>query len=253
MTMTPEEKKRIQELGGPVEEFSLEYAGLDFKVPSYPSIVKTYIDERHREGYLIQEVPGGYRYISIDLPEFELDDAGKEHQLPAPDEFGSVEETLQGALRGARNHLHALIGERADDYRSWSKELAADALATTAYEDIVAEYIGDGESIGYLIQKLEDGYRYIFIELGEDDIFGPRVESELAAIRSARADWNDQSGTVGDGYAGWTMELASDAQAPAGIEASELAAKITELTSGRLDPQDVALLSLGLADFLNSK
>lgn len=182
------EEKHIQELGGAVEEISFEWAGLNFKVPSYPSIVRSYIDEKLREGYLIQEVPGGYRYISVDLPEFDVNEAGEEYQLPAPDEFGSVVESVREAVQRARDHLHSLMGEDADGYREWSKRLAEDSDGLPL-ENIVESYIEDGT--GYLIQKVEDGlFRWIYVEPGlADELFEGRFYTPLSAIQSAYSDW----------------------------------------------------------------
>ena len=127
MNNTTAAADRPADLGGPVEEATKSYLDMDFRVPVYPGIVAEYVNENVREGYLIQGVPGGYRFIGVDLPEFDADAEGNEIQLDADDIFGPVSPTIEHAAFEAINHLYE--NSNADENSwAWSKELHAKAL-----------------------------------------------------------------------------------------------------------------------------
>lgn len=126
--------REIVELGGPVPEVVRNFYAIDYLVPDYPNIVRDFSEAKSREGYLIQEVPGGFRYISIDIPDWEVLPDGGEHQLPAPDEFGPVRASIEEAAWTAWNHFHEVDIE--DDYRPWSLALAELAKRAPSYEEI---------------------------------------------------------------------------------------------------------------------
>lgn len=125
--------RETAELGGPVPEVVRNFYTIDYLVPDYPNIILDLSDPKSREGYLFQEVPGGFRYISIDIPDWELlPDGVNERQLPAPDAFGPVCETLEEAGWTAWNHFHEVDID--DDYRVWSQALAELAKRAPSYE-----------------------------------------------------------------------------------------------------------------------
>ena len=70
---------------------------------------------------------------------------------------------------------------------------------------IVASYTTNG--LGYLIQEIPEGYRYVFVESGEDDVFGPLMATKHDALVTARNDWH-ATGTSGDDWDTWSRGLA---------------------------------------------
>lgn len=70
---------------------------------------------------------------------------------------------------------------------------------------IVESYVNNG--LGYLIQELPEGFRYVFVESGEDDVFGPLMATKHDALVTARNDWH-ATGTSGDDWDTWSRELA---------------------------------------------
>ena len=237
MTTKITEEKRIRDLGGATDEVDFGYAGQDFKVPAYPGTVGLYIDSEIREGYIIQEVPGGYRYISIDHPDFEMEEDGIERRLPVADEYGSVVESIRAAVQSARDHLHGLMGERADGYREWSKRLAEDA-AKLPLENIVESYT-DARGTGYLIQQTEEGlFRWIYVEpLMGDEVCDVLYYTPLGAAHSAYGDWLSSGGHQSDNE--WSFRLCADAyrEDSSGKDAvaEYLAAELPELTPERIE------------------
>ena len=209
MTTKITEEKRIRDLGGATDEVDFGYAGQDFKVPAYPGTVGLYISSELREGYIIQEVLGGYRYIAIDHPDFEIGEDGIERRLPVADEYGSVVESIRAAVQSARDHLHFLMGDRADGYREWSKSLAEDA-DKLPLENIVESY-ADADGTGYLIQKTEaELFRWIYVEPHmADEACDELFHTPLGAARSAYKDWLSSGGHRNDNE--WSERLCTDA------------------------------------------
>lgn len=117
--------------------------------------------------------------------------------------------------------------------------------------DIVADY--SELDYGYLIQKVEGGFRFIGIEAGENDYFGTPVATQKAAVQAALKDWKSHNGED-LGWA-WTKQLAKDAVAP---DASEVdAKKIEEFLIGSaagvaLTEAEIKSLAQGLAAHLSS-
>lgn len=50
---------------------------------------------------------------------------------------------------------------------------------------------------GYQIRKEPDGWRWMWVEPGEDDDFGSYQDSEAAAYRDAADDWENNGGDFG--------------------------------------------------------
>jgi len=249
--MTTVDFKTARDLGGKAELTSFDYAGLNFSVPSYPNIVAEYRNEEIREGYLIQEVPGqGFRFIYTELPEFEVGPDGGERQLDAPDEFGPVVATVKEALYGAWGNLYEEFGSPDREHRGWAQRLEADATKPTQHEHIVAEYTSSG--FGYLIQRTEDGgYRWIFVEAGEEDEFGSEHATQKGAVRDARTNWRE-NGTSGDNWDDWSRQLAADADAldSAALDYEAVRKVLYEEVGYKLTPDEVAavtqrIISLG--------
>lgn len=116
---------------------------------------------------------------------------------------------------------------------------------------IIATYTED--ELGYLIQQTEDGFRYIGVEYGEDDDFGPFVASKKEALRGAVADWRENG--QGDSWAAWSRQMAKDAVAPDAREVD--AKKIEEFLIGSaagaaLTEAEITALAEGLSAHLSS-
>lgn len=110
-------------------------------------------------------------------------------------------------------------------------------------ENIVAEYSENG--IGYLIQKIGEGYRYIAIEAGEEDEFGDVVATEIAATKAALANWE----AVGNVHFGWvdTLSIAAGMGIP-----DHILDKIEDFFKGHsatkhLSAEEIASLTTDLA------
>jgi len=194
-------------LGGEAKIVAFDYAGLDFRVPDYPNIVASYRDEKIREGYLIQLIPGeGFRFIYTELPEFEQGPDGKDRQLEAPDEFGPVVPTLEDAMASALENLYDEGG--VPSVASWATKLDRD-LKAMRRDNIVRNYSENG--FGYLIQETPSGYfRLVIIGDGEDET-SPELPSLADAVKSAHGHWR-AFGVGGDDAYGWSKELAKDAK-----------------------------------------
>lgn len=116
---------------------------------------------------------------------------------------------------------------------------------------IIATYTED--DLGYLIQQTEDGFRYLAVELGEDDDFGPFVASKKAALQGAVADWRAVG--QGDSWADWSRQMAKDSVAPEGstIDAQKIEDFIIGSTAGvALTEAQAKELAAGLAAYLSS-
>ena len=111
---------------------------------------------------------------------------------------------------------------------------------------IVAQYTEN--DLGYLIQQTEDGFRYLAVELGEDDFFGPFVASKKAALQSAVTDWRENG--QGDSWAAWSKQMAKDSVAD-GADPELIAAVLTEDLGTDLNPADITALAVKIADRLN--
>lgn len=193
-------------LGGKAEIVSFDWAGLDFQVPEYPGIVGSYRDEKIREGYLIQLIPGeGFRFIYTELPELEQGPDGKDRQLEAPDEFGPVVPTLEDAMASALENLYE--EGAVPSVASWATKLD-EGLKAMRRKNIVLSYIEN--NFGYLIQETPDGlFRWIFAEEGLDDEIGSEQLTAADAVKSAHRDWQ-RKGVGGDEAYGWSKRLAAD-------------------------------------------
>lgn len=60
---------------------------------------------------------------------------------------------------------------------------------TPQRENIVADYSEYGS--GYLIQQVDEKYRHITLEQGEEDTFGNLTNSEAEATRAAFDEWKE--------------------------------------------------------------
>lgn len=49
---------------------------------------------------------------------------------------------------------------------------------------------------GYVIRETGDGWRWVYIEPGEDYQYGPVKPTRAAALRSAADDWDETGGLV---------------------------------------------------------
>lgn len=115
---------------------------------------------------------------------------------------------------------------------------------------IIATYTED--DLGYLIQQTEDGFRYIGVEFGEDDDFGPFVASKKEALRGAVADWRAVG--QGDSWADWSRQMAKDSVAPEvpAIDAQKIEDFIIGSTASvALTDAQIKELAAGLAEYLS--
>lgn len=112
---------------------------------------------------------------------------------------------------------------------------------------IVLEYEADG--LGYLIQKTDEGFRWIGVESYEEDTFGPFVASRRAAIQGAVADWRDSGGSPY--WADWTRTMSHDASAPERVEAEAISALLTAEVAAKLSPEEIESLASKLAELVN--
>jgi len=233
------------ELGGPVKTVVESYHGMDFTVPVYPNIVAEY--QEFREGYLIQKLPEGFRFISIDLPEFQIDEFSQiEGQLPASDEFGPVVSTEKAAVQTARDHLHMLMADAADSYRPWSMRLAEDALSSKR-KNIVADYTEEG--FGYLIEQNAQSFRWIFVEPSGVDEPSPFYRTRKAALESALKDWKREGG--GTERQKLVEELTAAIEEEGLVHFEAVSDYLTANASEELSPERIRELARGLAAELN--
>lgn len=110
----------------------------------------------------------------------------------------------------------------------------------------IAEYRENG--MGYLIQKTDTGYRYLFVEAGEDTLVGKSVSTRRAAIQQAVNDWRETG--QGDDWATWSRQMVADANAPDRVNATDLADLISEQVGDTLTEAQIRDLSLVLAGFI---
>ncbi len=122
------------ELGGPIGKTTVEIVEgeLSVELPVYPAVVARFVreDPKDHEGYLIQEVPGGFRFIAIDFPDWEVGEDGEEYQLPAIAEFGPVESTKELAIQTAYDHYCEFWLDHTIDHQTdWGHDLQDAAYA----------------------------------------------------------------------------------------------------------------------------
>jgi len=103
---------------------------------------------------------------------------------------------------------------------------------------------------GYLIQKTEEGFRWIAVEAGETDDFGPYFATRKAAMQDARSSWHGYGGK--DSAWPWAMELAKDAIAPERVEADALVELISSEVGTELSAEKTASLAAKIAELVNS-
>jgi len=118
--------------------------------------------------------------------------------------------TTETAVTVTEDFLTELVLREIDGEETW----------VPIRQGIVAEY--HQNELGYVIQHIPShGYRWISVEAGEEDLYGPWVVSMRGALRGARDDWRENG--QGDGWATWSQSLAADAAAPERFSAEELA------------------------------
>ena len=103
---------------------------------------------------------------------------------------------------------------------------------------------------GYLIQKTEEGFRWIAVEAGETDDFGPYLATRKAAIQDARSSWHGYGGK--DSAWPWAMELAKDSTAPERVEADALIELISSEVGTELSAEKIAALAAKIATLVNA-
>lgn len=108
--------------------------------------------------------------------------------------------------------------------------------------------------LGYLIQQTEDGFRYIGVEGGEEDIFGDFYGSKKVALQSAVSDWRENG--QGDSWATWSRQMAKDSVAS---DASTIDPKIIENflaqepAAASLTKDQISTITAGLAALLSEE
>lgn len=90
-------------------------------------------------------------------------------------------------------------------------------------ENIVSEYTED--YFGYLIQQNANGFRWIMVELGETDEFGPYCLTRKGALQDAVGNWRNFG--QGDSWAQWSNAMAADSEAPERVGAAAIEAILT--------------------------
>lgn len=127
------------------------------------------------------------------------------NDLPLIDSY----DALQNTPPGTRVQLSDLFKKSIASSNSYDEFVVASYAGVHYVEivrqGIVASYTTNG--LGYLIQETPEGYRYVFVESGEDDVFGPLVATKYDALVAARNDWH-ATGTSGDDWDTWSRELA---------------------------------------------
>ena len=113
---------------------------------------------------------------------------------------------------------------------------------------IVATYTTN--EFGYLIQKTEEGFRWIAVEAGETDDFGPYFATRKAAIQDARSSWHGYGGK--DSAWPWAMEMAKAATAPERVEADALIELISSEVGTELSAEKIAALAAKIAELANA-
>lgn len=113
---------------------------------------------------------------------------------------------------------------------------------------IVATYTTN--EFGYLIQKTEEGFRWIAVEAGETDDFGPYFVTRKAAIQDARSSWNGYG--YNDSEWPWSKRLAKDATAPERIEADAIAELIGAEVAAKLTSEEITALAAKIAALVNA-
>lgn len=149
--------------------------------------------------------------------------------------------------------IFAPSGEEKDSYLNLNfYELAQ---ATVQFGELHIEPIRTGivaaytdNNYGYLIQESKSGFRFILVQAGELDDFGPFLKTQRAATRSALDDWRQYS--KGSISWDWISDLTRDAAAPT-IDAEQIAAYLATTAAAKaLTPKKLTRISRGLAEHL---
>ena len=144
------------------------------------------------------------------------------------------------------DHYEQFYAEASTDMSNMDA-INAGLILDPARPGIVAEYVTHG--YGYLIQKTEDGFRFIAVEAGEEDDFGPTLATKLEATIAARKNWHSYDGKDSD-YR-WSQELAKDADIPERVEVDAIASIIGAEAAAKLTDEEIARIAQQIADHVN--